>query len=316
MAVIFFYMIFMLAMISNNEIVFKGATDGLMLWFNNVIPLLLPFMLMSALIAKHINNLPSDLQKTYAVLITLFTGILCGYPLGAKNSAEFVKRNAYSKETGNLLCPLCSNCSPMFLSGYIINYVLNKKVSFFKAIILICLPYIFCILIVCFFNKVSGKKKDVVLKPDFDNKTVSGNNNEDLVLSTIIQITYVGFYIIICSIISEMILSLNLVSLYSDICNHFNLSFNVHMSSFIEKLKTLLSGITEITKGTFSVSTSSVFSLPQKEALVLSVTSFGGISALLQTKAVIKDSGLSIKYYILTKTICAFATYGLSLIIL
>ena len=315
MAVIFFYMIILLALIHENEIVFKGAADGLMLWFNNVIPLLLPFMLISALIVKKINLLPQDKQKNYAVLITLFTGIFCGYPLGAKNSAEFVKCNAYSKETGNILCPLCNNCSPMFLSGYIVANVLNKNFSFFNAVFLIYTPYIFYILIVFSLNKFFKKRKaqGTEKKSDITNNL---KGNDDIILSTIIQITYVGFYIIICSIISEMIMSFDISLLYNKLCNTFSLTYSTHTLSLIEIIKTILSGITEITKGTLIASTSLLFPPRQKTALALALSSFGGISAILQTKNVIKNSGLSIKKYIITKTICAFTTYGLSLLLL
>ncbi|MBQ9278386.1 MAG: hypothetical protein IJ224_07105 [Lachnospiraceae bacterium] len=307
-------MIILLALIYENEIVFKGAADGLMLWFNNVIPLLLPFMLISALIVRKINRLPQEKQKNYAVLITLFTGIFCGYPLGAKNSADFVKCNAYSKETGNILCPLCNNCSPMFLSGYIVANVLNKSISFFNAIFLIYTPYIFYILIAFSLNHFfkTTKAQEPEKNPDINNS----KSNDDIILSTIIQITYVGFYIIICSIISEMIMSFDISLLYNKLCKTFSLTYNTHALSLIEIIKTVLSGITEITKGTLIASTSLLFSPRQKTALVLALSSFGGISAILQTKNVIKDSGLSIKKYIITKTICAFTTYGLSLMLL
>ncbi|MBQ9232931.1 MAG: hypothetical protein IJ167_02695 [Lachnospiraceae bacterium] len=318
-------MLIMLALISGNEIVFKGAHDGLMLWFNSVIPLLLPFMLISALIVEKIQNLPKEKQKSYAILITLFTGIFCGYPLGAKNVSEFVKNKSYSKSTGEYLLPLCNNCSPMFLSGYIIFSVLNKKITFFSAIALIYIPYLIYILCVIAINKtksyigqnksysksISNNDSLIGIKSNKEKKADTDSNK--IVTSIIIQITFVGFYIIICSVISEYIMSIDVLSLINKV-NFLHkidlIQFNVEI---LVKAKTFLSGFTEITKGAMIIAQSSLFTEKHKTAIILSLTSFGGISAILQTKSVIDGLDISLKKYVIIKTICASATYGLSL---
>lgn len=285
MALIILYMLIMFALIGGNKIVYKGAYDGLMLWFNNVIPLLLPFMLMSSLIVERIKTLPQKKQNKYAILITVFTGLLCGYPIGAKNAAEFVNYNSIDIKTGNLLLPLCNNSSPMFLSGYILLNVLNEQVSFFHALLLIYTPYVIYLITGLLINRLINKGSQ---KKNFKESKVKEEN--DHIMSTIVQITYVGFYIIICSIICEYIMSTNLYT----------------------EIKTIFAGITEITKGTMLISKGKIFNTKIKTALVLSIFSFGGISAILQTRNVIKNSGLSIISYITAKTICAFATYGLA----
>ena len=287
----------MFALIGGNKIVYKGAYDGLMLWFNNVIPLLLPFMLISALIVEKIKKLPDEKQNKYAILITIFTGLFCGYPIGAKNTAEFVGCGSFDTKTGNLLLPLCNNCSPMFLSGYILLNVLNNKVSFFLAVLLIYAPYIFYLLLSILFDKLFEKsfkktqKNNNRYKVDTsDKKPKSTEEKKDQIILTITQITYVGFYIIICSIISEYIMSTNLPDI----------------------IRSFIAGLSEITNGTMLISKSIVYNNRVKNALILSLSSFGGISAILQTKNVIKNSGLSILKYTITKTICALATYGLA----
>lgn len=291
MASIIINMLIMFALIVKNKIVYKGAYDGLMLWFNNVIPLLLPFMLMSGLIVKEIKKIPFNKQKKHAVIITLFTGLLCGYPLGAKNAAEFVSCGSYNTKTGNRLLPICNNISPMFLSGYILLNVLNERVTFIRAILIIYSPYVLYIFISFIFDKLTTDKgKNTSNKSTINPTNSSYNSESDYIMSVIIQITYVGFYIIICSIISEFIMSLSVAA----------------------KIKTLFAGISEITKGTMLIKTSPSYNLKIKTALILSFCSFGGVSSILQTKKVIKDSGLSIIKYIIAKTICAFASYGLA----
>ncbi len=301
MAVILLYMLIMLALICESEIVSEGAYEGLMLWFNSVLPLLLPFMLLSAMIVDRINRLSKEKQKSFAILITLFTGLFCGYPLGAKNSAEFVHKKIYTKRTGELLLPLCNNSSPMFLSGYIVLSILKNRISLLSALFFIYVPYIIYIIIILL--------SDIMFNPHINNTEKRGHNitygfkesevyyksqnDNDFVMQTVIQITYVGFYIILCSIISNFIMSAN---------------------TDYAKTKVILSGITEITKGTKLIYDCSLFDFKTKTALVLSLSSFGGISSILQTRSVIKKSNLSIIKYIITKTICALATYGLVLL--
>lgn len=47
---LFCLIIFLLTLIGENQVVVTGARAGLMLWFHDVLPLLLPFMLLSNLL--------------------------------------------------------------------------------------------------------------------------------------------------------------------------------------------------------------------------------------------------------------------------
>lgn len=309
----------MLCLIAGNKTVISGASYGLMLWYNNVLPLLMPFMLVSGLIVSRINALPKKLQKKYAVIITLFTGLLCGYPLGAKNASDFIINDAYDKSTGQLLLALVNNCSPMFLLGYIISNLLDNKITLIFALSVIYTPYIILIILKLLFYKLSSifnfqneektartmnnnaiSKKSLQDKNNSNKKTSSQNTSgNDYIMSTIIQITYVGFYIMICSIISEYILTLKMIP---------------------EDIRIFAASLTEITKGARLIAdkymtSGSVTKLSNAIALILGLTSFGGISAILQTGNVIKDTKLSIWKYIIEKTVCGISTYGLAILL-
>ena len=124
----------------NSKIIVEGATTGLMLWFYNVVPLLLPFMLISNLLVSRININNSSNKK--AIFYTIFLGVFCGYPIGAFTTEKCVDSGFYSLKTGNILLPMCNNASPMFISGYIVHSRLQDFVSLPKAFTLIYLPYI------------------------------------------------------------------------------------------------------------------------------------------------------------------------------
>lgn len=332
--------------ITNNSVVINGAACGLMLWYNNVIPVLLPFMLLSNIMVSRIGRYTN--KTSYAIITTLFLGIFCGYPLGAKTASDFVKKGSIPKTTGNILIPLCNNSSPMFIAGYIVHTLLNDQITFPCAMLAIYIPYIIFIivaLLICktvwdgrteyHYNNTSDKsprhtehhdnntsdksyshskyhdndnKSDKYTKHQNDNtsdksrkytkhssENISSTNEPDIIMDSVTQITYVGIYIMICSIIIEFIKYIPGLPL--------------------DKLA-LLSGITEITNGTHTVSTCNAFSGQIKTALVMAFTSFGGISAILQTKKVISHSGLSIISYIIIKTICAVGTFYMTLLLI
>ncbi len=292
--IIIFCIMIMLTFVYNSDIIISGASYGLMLWYKNVLPLLLPFMLISGIMINSLKSseMSSKSKSWYAILITILLGVLCGYPLGAKTASDFVSEKIYSQETGNILLPLCNNSSPMFISGYVVYTILENKISLFHALLAIYLPYLISVAIRLTYHQTKKQKSLQTSKPD-SRKTRSEQN--DYMLNAIIQITYVGIYIMLCSVIIEFI---------------FNFSF-------ISKPYTeILAGCTEITRGLMVIKNSMYFDTQIKTALILAITSFGGISALFQTKKVIKSSGLSLVNYIIIKLLCSMGTMGLVILFL
>ena len=74
--------------------VFDGASEGILLWFQIVLPTLLPFILLSNLMIRtnavyYISRITGPLLgKIFAVSdsgsFAVIAGFLCGYPMGAK----------------------------------------------------------------------------------------------------------------------------------------------------------------------------------------------------------------------------------------
>ena len=94
---LFCLIIFLLTLIGENQVVVTGARAGLMLWFHDVLPLLLPFMLLSNLFVLKIRTKKTG--AAYAIPVLFLLGLLCGYPLGAK-MPSFVKSEAIFAPSG------------------------------------------------------------------------------------------------------------------------------------------------------------------------------------------------------------------------
>ena len=282
---LFCLIIFLLTLIGENQVVVSGARAGLMLWFHDVLPLLLPFMLLSNLFVLKIRTKKTG--AAYAIPVLFLLGLLCGYPLGAKMASDFTKEGCIKSSTAAILLPLCNNISPMFLSGYIGHTVLKDQFPFWFLLAVLYVPYVLVTSIAFLILHTINKHKQTsgYLTKYIPQQPTSTQAN-DLLLQSVIQITYVGLYIMICSI------------LFALVCAIPNLPSDV---------STVLCGILEITQGS-TVLAAGTFSPACKTALILACTSFGGISAFLQTLQVTKQSGLSMIYYFVVKCICGCMT--------
>lgn len=282
-------LIFILAVI-NSKTLYTGALSGIQLWLFTVVPTLFPFLIMSDIMV-HMNTtdyISVILQPVTKPLLSIsssgnyaiITGLLCGYPVGAKTCADLVKEKKISITEGNYLLTFVNNASPAFISSYIVNALLFGSCSAVYISALIYIPSIMTAFILNpFFRK---KMENDKIKNTFGNYCASGRFTlETTIFSTVNTLLKIGGYITIFSIFCEFI---KLIP--------------IHI------IKMVISGLLEITTGTFLISISTI-PLKWKIELIVFFTSLGGASTLFQTKSMISGSGLSIKWYIIGKIICS-----------
>ena len=112
-------------MLSFPQEVFDGASEGLLLWFQIVLPTLLPFIIISnILIQTNSISLLSHIfgpafQKIFRIStdgsFVVLAGFLCGYPMGAKVTSDLILAGRITKSEGSYLLSFCNNTSPMFI---------------------------------------------------------------------------------------------------------------------------------------------------------------------------------------------------------
>lgn len=282
------------------QISFESAKSGLLLWFNTVVPTLLPFLILSNFMIYF--KITPFISKIFAPIICpilkisknacypVIIGMLSGYPLGAKTCNDFVEEKLISRKEGNDLILLCNNASPMFLTYYVSCYCLNAESRQYIYYSIVILSSFLTFILFRLVSSSSSETK-AVCKPTSIIQNTETNFLPFLdkaIISSAAILVKVGGYIILFSILANQIISIPLLPL--------------HIKSFI-------AAIFELTIGTRSLSDISVFSYQTKTALILSLSSFGGFSALLQTKSVILSSRLSIKRYFVGKCVSASFTY-------
>ena len=148
--------------------VFEGAKSGLLLWFLTVLPTLFPFLLISrllldscacSLLNKFLGAPISRLfgissQGSFAVIV----GFLCGYPMGAKITADLLLTGQITKSEASYLLSFCNNTSPAFLISYIVlGYFHDSRFILPSVLILygtpVILSFFFRVKIFPFFEK-------------------------------------------------------------------------------------------------------------------------------------------------------------------
>jgi sporulation integral membrane protein YlbJ len=301
---------------------YEGASTGLLLWFHNVLPNLLPFIILSNLIIRL--DITRQISKIFYPLLgkifkvssngcyPIVLGYLSGIPMGAKSTADLVSEDKISLEEGQFLYSMCNNASPMFIIGYIaITQLKLPQIKYALFFILYASAMISALFCRTFYQRFLNKKSNRKLKLQANSLEISlskkasshiqreaGSNRfsfdivDEAITNGFEVITKIGGYIILFSIMAQIV---------KEAIPNMNY------------LKAFLMGILEITTGISQISKSGM-ETETKIVLVAALTSFGGFSGMAQTKSVVGNTRLSIKYYFVVKLISAIVALLLTLL--
>lgn len=290
---------FLLLLLFAPETALKGAKSGLLLWFYQVLPSLLPFFIISGLMtATGISYLLSNLfapllcplfhcskPAVYPILI----GFLSGLPVGAKTISDFVKDGRMSKQEGQYLLPLCNNAGPFFILSYI---ALNELQIPEKKYVLLCIIYASSVLTALLLYPLFYRHKQtqpVTIQVSHFSK-FSYEMLDRCIMDSFEVLAKIGGYLILFSILAEVL--------------PFLLPYSAQNTAFC-------SALLEITTGIHQLAALPV-SLHKKTALIAAITAFGGLSGLAQTKSAVTQSGLTIFPYLFAKIVTGCFAFLLS----
>lgn len=264
-----------------------ASKTGLLLWFDTILPTLLPFLVISQLILKtpcihFFQNLFGPIFKkifhcSEAGTFCAICGFLCGYPVGARLIALQMQEGVIDVKEGQYLLSFCNNVSPMFCISYGIIYAIGSN-HLLKYLVII---YGSAIL----FGFLTRPESCPETNPKRKKQTPSAENIFQLIDvciidSFLILIKLCG-YLILFSIISQGIMQL---------IPDNNLYVNATITAFLE----ITNGLSHIER------------LPHgmmRATFGVAALSFGGLCCILQTSSVISETPLSLKKYILHKAV-------------
>lgn len=280
-------------------ITFHAAGNGLMLWFEQILPSLLPFAILSNIIifSDILSSLPgkalSFIQKIMPVstsgAFVLLSGFLFGFPMGSKNCAKLFLEGKMEKREAEVLFIITNNMSPVFIQNYILHQQLGMDFYFGWSLLVLYLPPL--LLGEFLLQKCTGSES--IQKKSASRSKINFQIVDAGIMNGFETLTKIGGYIMIFSILASCFLMLP-------------------MSDF---LKTICIGVIELTNGIHYLSSTSLSS-EIKYVLAMIFTAFGGFSGIAQTSAMIKDTGLSMRKYILWKVVLCIITGILSIFVM
>lgn len=259
-----------------------GTAQGLLLWYQTLIPALLPFIL--------VTNALSETNAWQAVAVTLrrlhfsrgyelmilLLGNLCGYPIGGKLINDFIRSGCLSAHRGNLLLPLASQASPMFILGYIHLHILKQCLPLPILLLSVYLPPFLRYLTI----GAAGQDQQKTAPSESESVPL-----RDTFMHSVQIMVMIGLYVILFSILLQILLP--------------------RMTSPI--LQSVLAFL-EITTG-LKLLTTLPFSPMVRTGLICALTAFGGLCSALQTMGVIRHEEIHIKKYLLEKMLLSAGTF-------
>lgn len=291
-----FFLLLTFYILTNPKISLQYALTGLQLWLYNMIPTLLPFMILTGIMIR-LNLTSAFVQIVKPILYPLFRldddclyviviGFLCGFPMGARVVSQMYELGKLSKEKASLLLSFCNNIGPVYVTGFVMStlHIQTLKNAAGDCLYspLVCLigmyalPFGYGLLLrhTVYRHRIPYTKVPRTRKPL---KGVSSekllDSIDDSVTSGLVNIAKLGGYMIL-----------------------FNL-LNIIPYHFLEGYPMLLGRINcmlEITSGIQKLGASAPL-------YVLILLPFGGFSCIAQTYSMIKSTDLSIRSYLFHK---------------
>lgn len=277
-----FFLLLTICILTHSELSLYYALTGLELWFQKMIPVLLPFMILSGIMIR-LQLTESFAAILYPVIYPLFRvsknvcyamimGFLCGFPMGAKTVADLYLRNMITKREAEYLLAFCNNIGPVYFCGFVLP-LLHRRFAFPYILGMYGIPLLYGLFLRYFFfrdiknTKKLERSKNIHLAKSTDTLLYV---IDDAINGAVQSILSLGGYMIL----------FNLLNLIPHIIKD-------NPAIFLAPLFEITGGINMLKQR-----------LPLYTLLLLP---FGGFSCIAQTYSCIKNTTLSIQNYTLHK---------------
>ena len=286
----------LMMLLMNPGLALKGARQGLILWGYVVLPTLLPFMICSGVIVAMdaIYILTGPFKPILSGVLSLsdqgsyvlMSGLLCGYPMGAKTTSDFLNQGRITLQEAGYLLAISNHPSPMFVLGYVMAQIalipMADRCSLWAVAAALYLPVVPLSVLARYCYRY--KKRHY---PEYDDTGQSLHaahvsqpfSFDEHMMSCFETMVRIGGYIMLFSILA--------------------LYLTVFPLPLPPLLRPALLGAVEITTGIQAIAAT----VPGSAGalLVIGSAAFGGLSGIFQTKSVLKHPGLSIGHYMVWK---------------
>ena len=302
------FVVFTVCILTHSQISLFYALSGITLWYEKMLPSLVPFMILSGIMVRlHLTEgfsalLYPVIGKLYRVskngCYAMFIGFLCGFPMGAKTIADLMEQKMISESEGAYLLTFCNNIGPVYFCSFVLP-LLHRRLLWPYVFGMYGIPLLYGLLLrYTLFRKypaplwrqgglATGSEPVRTADLRAAHKTHAAHSDGLSVLTAIDD-----------SIRSAMQSALGLCG-YMILFNLFNLVPHLIFGEIPVRMAPLF----EITGGLSLIG-------DKQPLYVLLLLPFGGLSCIAQTYHCIRNTSLSIASYTLHKIILTLLCAG------
>ncbi|MDR1066582.1 MAG: hypothetical protein LBL35_03995 [Clostridiales bacterium] len=295
----------------------SAAKDGISLWFNGVLPSLLPFLIGANVLAglgfiSFAGTLLEPVtRRCFGVpgcgAFALVTGMTSGYPVGAKTVALLRETNELTKTEAQRLAAFCNNSGPLFMIGVIgAGMYGSARVGWFIAICHFAAAFLtgFSLKFYKREKTLAGAERGERLNRAFLNMAETRRKDGRPfgavlgggVKNAVETVTVIGGFIILFSVIVKML----------EITDVFYIVKNVLPSSASDAAAgAVVVGVIEVTNGVKALSIGIDGFTRTSAVLSVALVSFGGASIHAQSIGFFKNTDINPFLYVASKALHA-----------
>ncbi len=278
--------------LTHSQVSLDYALSGFALWYGKLIPTLLPFMILSGVLIrlnlseKFASLLHPVIGRIYKcnknVSYAIIIGFLCGFPMGAKVTADLLDNHKITFKEASFLIAFNNNIGPVYFCSFVVP-LLGIKNLWLGIFAMYGIPMLYAFLlrrtvyreVFAYHNNPidqvnNGKADNIARVSLFDGMDAAIKNAVQSIL------TLCGYMVL------------------------FN-TLNILPHFILPSLRVYLSPLLEITGGLSQVGNK----LPIYSLCMLQ---FGGLSCIAQTNGMIRGTGLSLGKYVMHKGILTLIT--------
>lgn len=312
--------LFILALLLDPAQSIGAAKTGLLLWFNTVLPSLLPFIiganiLMATASIYFIEKLFKPIMKPVfnvpgCCAFPWIMGLISGYPMGAKIAGELYDNKQITALELQRVLSFCNNSGPFFILGAVgIGMLGNQRLGYQLLLIHIVSSILVGIIFRFYGHETPGRplaytRPQIKPSPIGEILAKSVSNAMDVMVQ-------VGGYIIMFSVIGTLLQETAIIKVMASsiyyVFKPLGMTQNLALSWLL--------GLIEISNGASMVSAS--YNLPKLQIPIISfILGFGGLSVHAQSLSFIKKTTIITPLYLLSKVLHGAIAFILTLILL
>lgn len=309
---------FILALLLAPTTSIAAAKTGLLLWFNTVLPSLLPFIMGSNILMK--SGSVYFFEKVFSpIMMPLFKvpgccafpwlmGLISGYPVGAKVAAQLRETGQITDIQLQRLLSFCNNSGPFFIIGAVgVGMLTDSKIGYYLLAI-----HIVSSIIVGIIFRFYGKEIDQPIpsyKKTFKPGGSIGEVLGDSVADSMEVIVHVGGYIILFSVIGSLLKETPVFAILASTLHTLLKPIGMTMglaSSWIV-------GVLEMSNGASLVS--STPQAPLALAVISFILGWGGLSVHAQSLHFLKNTKIKTPLYLFAKFLHGVIAFILTILL-